>query len=109
MNTQDKIIEKIKQEIENNKIVLFMKGTRKIPQCGFSGVVAKILNDLNVEYKDINVLEDRRILEGIKKYSDWPTTPQLYINKKFIGGCDITREMHESGELEKLLIDLKIL
>ncbi len=99
----DQTIEKIKKVIEENKVCLFMKGTPDAPQCGFSLAVANVLKLLNVDYKSINVLEDAEIRQGIKDYSDWPTIPQLYVNKKFIGGCDIVKEMHENGELEKVL------
>ena len=99
----DQTIEKIKKVIEENKVCLFMKGTPDAPQCGFSLAVANVLKLLNVDYKSINVLEDAEIRQGIKDYSDWPTIPQLYVNKKFIGGCDIVKEMHENVELEKVL------
>jgi monothiol glutaredoxin len=97
----------INKEIENiiksNSLVLFMKGTKDFPQCGFSAVVVKILQDLGVDFVDINVLDDIEIRQGIKDYSDWPTIPQLYINNEFIGGCDIIKEMFSSGELSDLL------
>ena len=99
----DQTIEKIKKVIEENKVCLFMKGTPDAPQCGFSLAVANVLKLLNVDYKSVNVLEDAEIRQGIKDYSDWPTIPQLYANKKFIGGCDIVKEMYENGELEKVL------
>src|SRR5678809_1360247 len=83
--------------------VLFMKGTKAMPQCGFSMQVAQILQHLGVEFKDINVLEDMSIREGVKAYSNWPTIPQLYVKGKFIGGCDIVREMFQAGELQELL------
>ena len=95
----------IKNIIDSNDIVLFMKGTAKMPMCGFSSTVAQILNHLGVEYKDINVLADENIRQGIKEFSDWPTIPQLYIKQEFIGGCDIAREMFEAGELQQLLKD----
>ena len=94
---------RINDLIEKNKVCLFMKGTPDVPQCGFSLAVANVLKHLNVNFKGINVLEDNNIREGIKEFSDWPTIPQLYINKKFIGGCDIVKEMQESGELLELL------
>ena len=94
--------ELIKKEIENNKVCLFMKGTPDAPQCGFSMAVSNILKILEVNFKGVNVLENQNIREGIKTYSDWPTIPQLYINNEFIGGCDIIKEMYESGELIKL-------
>ena len=93
----------IKNEIENNEVCLFMKGTPDAPQCGFSMAVSNILKILEINYKGINVLEDQNIREGIKVFSDWPTIPQLYVKKEFVGGCDIVKEMYESGELSKLL------
>ena len=92
----------IKNEIDNNEVCLFMKGTPEAPQCGFSTVVTNILKILDVKFKGVNVLENQNIREGIKIYSDWPTIPQLYINKEFIGGCDIIKEMFENGELKEL-------
>ena len=96
------IKEKIKKIIESNDVCLFMKGTASAPQCGFSNVVANVLKHLKVDFKDINVLEDEALRQGIKDYSDWPTIPQLYVKNEFIGGCDIIKEMYESGELTKL-------
>ena len=93
----------IKNEIENNEICLFMKGTPDAPQCGFSMAVTNILKILEVKFKGVNVLENQNLREGIKTYSDWPTIPQLYVKNEFIGGCDIIKEMYESGELGKLL------
>ena len=93
------IQDQIKQEIEANDVVLFMKGTPDFPMCGFSGQVAQILNHLGVPYKGVNVLDDGEIREGIKAFSNWPTIPQLYVKGEFIGGCDIVREMFQSGEL----------
>ena len=93
----------IKKEIENNEICLFMKGTPDAPQCGFSMAVSNILKILEVNFKGINVLENEHLRQGIKKFSDWPTIPQLYIKKEFVGGCDIVKEMYENGELIKLL------
>ena len=98
----------IKKEIENNEVCLFMKGTPDAPQCGFSMAVANILKILEVEFEGVNVLEDQSVREGVKVFSDWPTIPQLYINKEFIGGCDIIKEMYESGELKKVLDKNKI-
>ena len=92
----------IKDEIENNEVCLFMKGTPEAPQCGFSMATSNILKVLEVNFKGVNVLENQNLREGIKIYSDWPTIPQLYIKKEFIGGCDIIKEMYESGELTKL-------
>ena len=94
---------RIKSEIESSDVVLFMKGTPAAPQCGFSMQVVQILNHLGVPYKAINVLADGEIREGIKAYSSWPTIPQLYVKNEFVGGCDITREMFQSGELVALL------
>ena len=92
----------IKNEIENNEVCLFMKGTPDAPQCGFSMAVTNILKILEVNFKGVNVLENQNIREGIKTFSDWPTIPQLYVKNEFIGGCDIIKEMYESGELAKL-------
>ena len=85
--------------IKNNKVVLFMKGTPEMPQCGFSMAVSNVLKHLEVKFTAINVYEDEEIRNGIKEYSNWPTIPQLYVKKEFVGGCDIIREMHENGEL----------
>lgn len=95
--------ELIEKEINSNQICLFMKGTPDAPQCGFSMAVANILKILNVKFKGINVLENQNLREGIKAFSEWPTIPQLYINKEFIGGCDIVKEMYENGELKDVL------
>ena len=99
---------KIDNLIESNKICLFMKGTPEVPQCGFSLAVSNVLKHLKVDFKGINVLEDNQLREGIKEYSDWPTIPQLYINKKFVGGCDIVKEMFEKKELQKKLSEKNI-
>ena len=93
----------IKNEIENNEVCLFMKGTPEAPQCGFSMATSNILKILEVNFKGINVLENQNLREGIKVFSDWPTIPQLYIKKEFVGGCDIIKEMFEKGELKNLL------
>ncbi|MEJ2517542.1 MAG: Grx4 family monothiol glutaredoxin [Methyloceanibacter sp.] len=93
----------INKQIANNDIVLFMKGTKSMPQCGFSMQVAQILNHLGVDYEDINVLEDMGVREGIKAFSNWPTIPQLYVKGEFVGGCDIVREMFQAGELQDML------
>ena len=98
----------IKSEIENNDVCLFMKGTPDAPQCGFSMAVSNILKILEVNFKGVNVLENQNLREGIKTYSDWPTIPQLYVKNEFIGGCDIIKEMYESGELVKLFENKKI-
>ena len=95
----------IRKAIANNDVVLFMKGTKDFPQCGFSHQVAQILNHLGVGYKDVNVLDDLGIREGIKTFSNWPTIPQLYVKGEFIGGCDIVREMFQAGELQKLFAE----
>ena len=95
--------DKIDSEIKNNDVCLFMKGTPDAPQCGFSMTVSNILKMLEVNFKGVNVLENQSIRDGIKQFSDWPTIPQLYIKGEFIGGCDIVKEMYESGELAKLL------
>ena len=92
----------IKNEIENNEVCLFMKGTPDAPQCGFSMATSNILKVLEVNFKGINVLENQDLREGIKVFSDWPTIPQLYVKNEFVGGCDIVKEMYESGELVKL-------
>ncbi len=98
----------IQSTIDNNQVVLFMKGTATMPQCGFSSKVAGILNYMDIKYKDINVLSDESIRQGIKDFSDWPTIPQLYVKGEFVGGCDIIIEMTLSGELETLLNDNSI-
>lgn len=99
----DTLRQRIDQEVGSNDVVLFMKGTPVFPQCGFSAVVVQVLSHLGVKFKGINVLEDPSIREGIKEYSAWPTIPQLYVKGEFVGGCDIVREMFESGELTELL------
>ena len=99
---EQQINDLIKNEIENNEVCLFMKGTPDAPQCGFSMAVSNILKILEVNFKGVNVLENQNLREGIKIYSDWPTIPQLYVKNEFIGGCDIIKEMYESGELAKL-------
>ena len=95
----------INNEIEQNDVCLFMKGTADAPQCGFSMAVSNILKILEVKFKGINVLENNELRQGIKEYSEWPTIPQLYIKKEFVGGCDIIKEMYENGELKKILQD----
>jgi monothiol glutaredoxin len=104
--TENKIFDDIKKNIEENDIVLFMKGTPDFPQCGFSAMVVGILQTLGLKFKGINVLENNELRQGIKDFSNWPTIPQLYIKKEFVGGCDIVREMYESGELIDLVKDL---
>ena len=91
--------------IKNNKVVLFMKGTPDMPQCGFSMALANVLKHLEVEFTGINVLDDEEVRNGIKEYSNWPTIPQLYVNEEFVGGCDIVKEMFEKQELQKLFED----
>jgi len=103
-NLRKKIIE----ELEKNDVCLFMKGTPEVPQCGFSLAVSNVLKHLAVNFKGINVLEDTEIRTGIKEFSDWPTIPQLYIKKEFVGGCDIVKEMFESGELQTKLKEKNI-
>ena len=101
MDAQDRI----KNEISSNDVVLFMKGTHQFPMCGFSGQVVQILDYIGVNFKDINVLEDADLRQGIKDYANWPTIPQLYVKGEFIGGCDIVREMFQSGELQQHLTE----
>ena len=101
MDDQTKNI--IQDHIDNNEVCLFMKGTPDAPQCGFSMAVSNMLKILEVNFKGVNVLENQNLREGIKVFSDWPTIPQLYIKKEFVGGCDIVKEMYENGELKKVL------
>ena len=95
----------IQSHVDTNEVCLFMKGTPDAPQCGFSMAVSNMLKILEVNFQGVNVLEDQNIREGIKVFSDWPTIPQLYIKKEFVGGCDIVKEMYENGELKKILDD----
>ena len=95
----------INKEIADNEVCLFMKGTPDAPQCGFSMAVSNMLKILEVNFKGVNVLEDQSIRDGVKTFSDWPTIPQLYVKKEFVGGCDIVKEMYESGELKKIFDD----
>lgn len=95
----------IDQTVKANNVVLFMKGTKEMPQCGFSSRVAGVLNFMGVDYQDVNVLADEAIRQGVKDYSDWPTVPQLYVKGEFVGGCDIVTEMTLSGELDTLFED----
>lgn len=99
----------IEKLIQDNDVVLFMKGTADFPQCGFSGVVVKILDHLDVDFLDVNILDDPEMRQGIKEFSNWPTLPQLYVKQEFIGGADIVREMFESGELVNLLKEKSII
>jgi len=99
------VFDRIKQDVSSNPVVLFMKGTPVFPQCGFSAAVVQILTHMGVKFKGVDVLTDPEIRQGIKEYSSWPTIPQLYVKGEFVGGCDIVREMFESGELKTLLSD----
>ena len=99
----------IEKEINNNEVCLFMKGTPDAPQCGFSMAVSNILKILEVKFKGINVLENEQLRQGIKEFSEWPTIPQLYIKKEFVGGCDIIKEIYENGELKKIFENKKII
>ena len=101
INTID-VTENIKSEIKSNDVVLFMKGTPDFPMCGFSAATVQVLKNLGINFNSVNVLDSNDMREGIKKFSDWPTIPQLYVKKEFIGGCDIVKEMYESGELLEL-------
>ncbi len=103
MNNVDHVSQNIENEIKSNDVVLFMKGTPIFPQCGFSAATVEVLNQIGVKYSTVNVLDSDEMREGIKKFSNWPTIPQLYVKEEFIGGCDIVREMYESGELLELL------
>ena len=100
---KQQIKDQIENEISNNEVCLFMKGTPDAPQCGFSMAVSNMLKILEVNFKGVNVLENEHVRQGIKEFSEWPTIPQLYIKKEFVGGCDIVKEMYESGELKKIL------
>ena len=100
--------EQIENSINNNDVCLFMKGSPEAPQCGFSMAVSNILKIMEVKYQSVDVLKDQKIREGIKVFSEWPTIPQLYIKKEFIGGCDIIKDMYESGELKKVFDDKNI-
>ena len=101
--TDTTVSSRIKNEIESNDVVLFMKGTPVFPQCGFSAAVVQVLGELGAKFKGIDVLEDPSIRQGVKEFSNWPTIPQLYVNGEFVGGCDIMIEMYQSGELQKML------
>ena len=102
---EQQIKDQIEKEISNNEVCLFMKGTPEAPQCGFSMAVSNMLKILEVNFKGVNILENEHIRQGIKEFSEWPTIPQLYIKKEFVGGCDIVKEMYETGELKKILED----
>lgn len=99
------VFDRIRQEIDGQPVVLFMKGTPVFPQCGFSAAVVQVLTLLGVQFKGVDVLADPQIREGIKAFSDWPTIPQLYVKGEFVGGCDIIREMYENGELMQIFAD----
>ena len=103
MSGDNPVFERIRQDISENDVVIYMKGSPVFPQCGFSAAVVQVLSELGVKFKGIDVLTDPSLRQGIKDFSQWPTIPQLYIKGEFIGGCDIVREMHESGELRELL------
>ena len=97
------VFERIQSEIDENSVVLFMKGTPMMPQCGFSAAITQVLTQMEVKFKGIDVLADDELRQGIKEFSSWPTIPQLYVKGDFVGGCDIVREMYENGELKELL------
>ena len=101
----EQIKDVIQNHIDNNEVCLFMKGTPDAPQCGFSMAVSNMLKILEVKFQGVNVLEDQNLRDGIKAFSDWPTIPQLYVKKEFVGGCDIVKEMYENGELKKVFED----
>ena len=106
--TEAAALEAIRADVEGNDVVLFMKGTAQMPQCGFSSRVAGVLNYMGVAYKDVNVLADEGIRNGIKSFSDWPTIPQLYVKGEFVGGSDIMMEMYQAGELQQLFDDAQV-
>lgn len=103
MSVNNPVFDQIRHDISNNDVVLYMKGTAAFPQCGFSAAVVQVLNHMGVKYKTVDVLTDPAVREGIKQFSNWPTLPQLYIKTQFVGGCDIVREMYQSGELLDML------
>ena len=107
MIAQQEVQDFIRKTVASNDVVLFMKGTKQMPQCGFSGRVTQILNHLGIDFKDVDVLADTSVRDGIKAFTNWPTIPQLYVKGEFVGGCDIITEMFQSGELETLLKDAK--
>jgi len=106
--SENPVLARIKQEVEETPVVLFMKGTPMFPQCGFSAAVVQALTNLGVKFKGIDVLTDPSLREGIKQYANWPTIPQLYVKGEFVGGCDIVREMYDSGELQQLFEEKKV-
>ena len=99
------VFDRIKQEVTDNSVVVFMKGTPMFPQCGFSAAVVHVFSQLGVKFKGVDVLTDPSLRDGIKQYSNWPTVPQVYVNGEFVGGCDIIREMYGTGELQELLTE----
>lgn len=105
----NEIFDRIRQDITEYDVVLYMKGSAVFPQCGFSAAVVQVLDSLGVTYKDIDVISDPALRQGIKDFTNWPTIPQLYVKGEFIGGCDIVREMYATGELQKLLADKKLI
>jgi monothiol glutaredoxin len=107
--TDNPVFDQIRKDLSENDIVLYMKGTPVFPMCGFSAAVVQVLNNLGVPFKGVNVLEDNDLRQGIKDFTNWPTIPQLYIKGEFVGGCDIVKEMFETGELQTLLKDKAIL
>ena len=106
---ENPVFKQIEKDIAENDVVLFMKGTAVFPQCGFSAAVVQILSQIGVPFKDVNVLDDNTLREGIKEFSEWPTIPQLYIKGEFLGGCDIVREMYANGELQEVLAEKQVL
>ncbi len=110
--TDQTVIERIRSDVNGNDVVVFMKGSPIFPQCGFSAAVVQVLTNLAVKFKSVDVLQDPAVRQGIKEFSNWPTVPQLYVKGEFVGGCDIVREMYETGELQELLqtrgIDVKV-
>jgi monothiol glutaredoxin len=106
--SENPVLARIKQEVEETPVVLFMKGTPMFPQCGFSAAVVQALTNLGVKFKGIDVLTDPSLREGIKQYANWPTIPQLYVKGEFVGGCDIVREMYDTGELQQLFEEKKV-
>ncbi|HAT35647.1 MAG TPA: Grx4 family monothiol glutaredoxin [Rhodospirillaceae bacterium] len=103
--SENPINERLQQEVSDNDVVLFMKGSPVFPQCGFSAAVVQVLSELNIKFKGVDVLEDPSVRQGIKEFSNWPTIPQPYVKGEFIGGCDIVREMYDSGELQSLITE----
>ena len=107
--SNNELFQQYESDIKNNDVVVYMKGTKKFPQCGFSGAVAQILQHLGADFKDINVLADDAVREGIKQYNNWPTIPQVFVKGEFIGGCDVVRDMFESGELQEFLKEKQVI